>query len=240
MKCVLISDTHLRHKRSYFPIPEGDILIHSGDACLQGDKYEVRDFFEWWTTLKAKHKIFVAGNHDWLFQKDPVLARSMVPKDTIYLQDSSVVVEGLKIYGSPWQPEFQDWAFNLPRGWPIRQKWEAIPSGIDILITHGPAMGFLDFSRFGDEHVGCADLRQELHRIKPKMHVYGHIHGDYGWMEWNGTLFVNAAICDEAYKPTHDPIVVEVTPEKGWQVISGGRKKQADGPAPMTSDSPLW
>lgn len=187
MKLVLISDTHLRHKRSYLPIPEGDILIHSGDACLQGDRFEVRDFFEWWGSLKAKHKIFVAGNHDWLFEKDPVLAKSMVPKDTIYLQDSMAVVDGLKIYGSPWQPEFQEWAFNLPRGVKLRQKWEAIPSGIDILITHGPAMGFLDFSKFGDVHVGCEDLRQELHRIKPKLHVYGHIHGDYGWMDGNAS-----------------------------------------------------
>lgn len=240
MRICCISDTHLRHKRSFLPVPEADILIHAGDACMAGDFFEVRDFFEWWRTLKAKHKIFVPGNHDRLFERDTNLARSFVPDDTKFLQDSMVEIEGLRIYGSPWQPRFQDWAFNLDRGEPLRRKWARIPSGIDILVTHGPPMGILDFSQYGNEHVGCGDLRQELHRIRPKLHVFGHIHGDYGWMEWNGTLFCNASICDEAYKPTHDPIVVEMAPGSGWKVISGGGKKRTSGPALMASDSPLW
>ena len=210
MRIAFISDTHLRHRRYPIEVPECDLLIHSGDALAEGTEAELKMFAPWLEALKAKHKIFVAGNHDWVFEKQNALARSLLPKGVIYLQDSQVEIEGLKIYGSPWQPEFCEWAFNLKRGWPLRKKWELIPAGIDILITHGPPLGILDFSKFGDEHVGCADLRQELHRIKPKVHCFGHIHGDYGTSIWANTLFVNASLCDEAYVANHPPILIEM------------------------------
>lgn len=225
MKIVCISDTHLRHKRFPIDVPEADLLIHAGDACLEGTLPEVLQFFEWWKTLKARHKLFVPGNHDWLFQKSPDLARSCVPSGTILLQDSMAEVEGLKIFGSPWQPEFQNWAFNLPRGLALKEKWKAIPDGIDILVTHGPPMGVLDWSRYGKEHVGCGDLREELHRIRPGLHIFGHIHGDYGTVCRDGIVFVNAAVCDEAYIPTHHPIVVEHEPGIGFRVLSGPKKQ---------------
>lgn len=236
MKIVCISDTHLRHKRFPVDVPEADILIHAGDACIEGTLPEVKEFFAWWETLKARRKVFVPGNHDWLFQKAPDLARSCIPPGTVLLQDSMAEVEGLKIFGSPWQPEFNNWAFNLSRGWPLKQKWQAIPEGIDILVTHGPPMGIMDWSQYQKEHVGCGDLREELHRIKPALHVFGHIHRDYGTLYREGTLFVNASICDEAYIPTHDPIVVEHTPEIGFTVLSGPKKK-------LVKDrraAPLW
>lgn len=214
MKIVLISDTHLRHLRYPIDVPECDLLIHSGDALIHGTEQELRQFTPWFESLKAKYKILIAGNHDWFFEKDNALARKLLPPSVIYLQDELAEVNGLKIYGSPWQPEFCDWAFNLKRGWPLRKKWEMIPAGIDILVTHGPPMGILDFSKFGDEHAGCADLRQELHRIKPKLHCFGHIHGDYGTAVWANTLFVNASLCDESYVANHLPIVVEMEPGK--------------------------
>lgn len=205
MRCVLISDTHLR----FVAVPPGDVLIHAGDATIEGTPKEFDKFFKWFGALPHPHKILIAGNHDWLFEKKPELARSLVPPGVAYLQDELAIVNGLKIYGSPWQPEFMGWAFNLTRGWPLRKKWELVPTGIDILVTHGPPMGILDWSPFGNEHAGCGDLRQELLRIKPKLHVFGHIHHSYGQMAWNGTKFVNASICDEAYRATRLPILLD-------------------------------
>jgi len=221
MKIGFISDTHLRHMKYPIDIPEVDLLIHSGDALIQGTSLELRAFSAWFGAQKARHKVFVAGNHDWIFEKDNAMGRRLLPKDVIYLQDEQVEIEGLKIYGSPWQPEFCDWAFNLVRGWPLRKKWEAVPTGIDILVTHGPPMGLLDWSSFGNEHAGCADLRQELGRIKPKIHAFGHIHGSYGLATWANTLFVNASLCDEAYVANHPPILVELAPGTDPVVLPG-------------------
>jgi Icc-related predicted phosphoesterase len=148
-------------------------------------------------------------NHDWLFQKDPAMAKSILSPSITYLQDSSVQIRDLKIYGSPWQPEFLNWAFNLPRGPQLREKWRRIPKDTDILITHGPPAGILDETPDG-ENVGCEELHEALARIKPKLHIFGHVHHGYGTLEVAGTKFVNASICDEAYLPSHSAIVVDL------------------------------
>jgi predicted phosphodiesterase len=204
------------------PIPEADLLIHAGDACLDGNSHEVSEFFDWFCSLKAKHKVFVAGNHDGLFEKSPDLARSMVPKGVTYLEDSMTEVEGLRIWGSPWQPEFQNWAFNLPRGPLLKGKWDLIPAGIDILVTHGPPMGVLDWGFYSKANVGCEDLADAVLRVKPRLHVFGHIHGSYGLKKTESTLFVNAAMCDEGYRPVRDPVVVELGASGPATLISGG------------------
>lgn len=242
MKIVCISDTHLRHRIYPIDVPECDLLIHSGDALSKGTEDELKDFAYWFDSLSAKRKIFVAGNHDWVFEKAPETAAKLLPKDVVYLEDELVEIDGLKIYGSPWQPEFCEWAFNLPRGWPLRKKWEAIPAGIDILVTHGPPLGILDYSQFGNEHVGCADLRQELARIKPKLHCFGHIHGAYGTAVWAGTLFVNAALCDEQYVANHPPVIVEMEPGKDPVVQPGdGPLPPRKAPIPIRrTTNPLW
>jgi len=242
VRIAIISDTHLRHRKYPIDVPECDLLIHCGDAMIEGTAAEVRMFASWFEALKAKYKVFVAGNHDWLFEKDNALARSLLPKGVIYLQDSQIEIEGLKIYGSPWQPEFCEWAFNLKRGWPLRKQWELIPAGIDILITHGPPLGILDFSKFGDEHVGCADLRQELQRIKPKVHCFGHIHGDYGTATWANTLFVNASLCDEAYVANHPPILIEMEAGKAPVLLKApGLPPPTKGAVPIrATGKALW
>lgn len=215
MRIVILSDTHLRHMPNYgygnfFKIPHGDLLIHTGDLCIEGDVKEVMHAMAWLESLPHKHKVFIAGNHDWLFQKNPSLARSLVPSGVTYLEDSSTEVMGYKIYGSPWQPEFMEWAFNLPRGQALRDKWKMIPGDTDILMTHGPPYGIGDYSRFSEENVGCRDMRDEVRRVKPRLHAFGHVHGGYGRQVREGTIFVNGAICDEAYRPFHDPIVVDL------------------------------
>ena len=175
MRIVCLSDTPLAHERAKIRIPDGDILIHAGDGTIEGTVREFMDFNRWLAHFHHRHKVLIAGNHDRLFEKDPNLARSIVSHAIIYLQDSVVEIEGLRIYGSPWQPEFQNWAFNLPRGPRLREKWNRIPEETDILVTHGPPAGILDQTPHG-EHVGCQDLREVVERIQPKVHVFGHVH----------------------------------------------------------------
>lgn len=247
MKIALMSDTHLTHLKYKILMPEAEMVIHSGDATFQGKLNEISAFAEWFKKLPYKYKVFVAGNHDWLFQKNRDLARSMLGKDVIYLEDDMIELEGLKIYGSPWQPEFCNWAFNLPRGHRLREKWNKIPNKVDILVTHGPPLRILDLNADGD-HVGCGDLYEVVvKRVKPRLHVFGHIHNAYGIVAQGRTLFVNASISGEDYKPGHGVIVVDVDPQKSADlpsIVLGSKQEplQPIGP-PMMSNrpaQPLW
>jgi len=205
MRIVCISDTHGLHRQ--LRLPEGDLLICTGDFSRRGRRSEVVEFNDWLGTLPHRHKVIIAGNHDFLFEQDPT-ARSLISHAT-YLQDEECVVEGLRIYGSPWQPRFFDWAFNLDRGEPLRRMWSKIPSKIDLLLTHGPPHGILDLTSRGLQ-VGCEELRAALLRVRPRVHVFGHIHESYGQREREGTLYVNASTCNLQYEPRHLPVVIDL------------------------------
>lgn len=211
-RIVAISDTHSRHQ-NFGPLPDGDILIHAGDATVKGNFSEVVEFNRWLGTLPHKHKIFVAGNHDFIFEKSPDIASGLITNAT-YLQDSFAIVEGLKIYGSPWQPRFYDWAFNLDRGKDIARKWAMIPEDTDVLVTHGPPHGILDMvsDRWTGQaaSVGCEELLPAVQRIKPRAHIFGHIHASYGQLLQDGTYFINASCCNELYKLVQAPIVIDL------------------------------
>jgi predicted phosphodiesterase len=210
MRIVCISDTHLVHRDGEFPIPDGDLLIHAGDATHHGTQEEIREFNAWFAALPHANKIFVAGNHDWGFQLHPEQSRAKLAPSIIYLQDSETTIDGLRIFGSPWQPQFGLWAFNLERGSPLRERWQRIPTGVDILITHGPPYGIQDRTLSG-RHVGCRDLHAEITtRIKPRLHVFGHIHEDAGRHEQDGITFVNACNVDLTYRLVHGPYVVDL------------------------------
>jgi Icc-related predicted phosphoesterase len=209
MKLVCISDTHLMHMRHEIVVPDGDVLIHAGDATFKGTKDQVQSFAYWFDALPHKHKIFVAGNHDFGFQTHRSEAVALLPKGCHYLEDSGVEIDGVKFWGSPWQPWFLDWAFNLPRGEALKAHWDLIPDGTDVLITHSPPFGILDLVPRG-ENVGCDEMLKAVRRVKPYYHIFGHIHYGYGRERRNGTTFINAAICDEAYEPINKPVVVEV------------------------------
>lgn len=127
----------------------------------------------------------------------------------IYLQDDFVNIQDIKFYGSPWQPYFLNWAFNLARGNEIKEKWKLIPKDTDILITHGPAFGVLDKVVTG-ESVGCEELKKIIDKIHPRYHLFGHIHEGYGVCEVNGVRYINASINTERYKPVNDPICFKI------------------------------
>lgn len=207
MKIVAISDTHGVHKDLI--LPEGDMIIHAGDVSKRGTVSQVEDFLAWYAGLPFKYKIFIAGNHDFFFERATDEAISaLVPDGVIYLNDSGISIEGIHIWGSPIQPWFHDWAFNRARGSVIRKHWELIPSHTDILITHGPVAHILDRTSMG-EHVGCEDLRMKVDELKPKYHICGHIHEAYGVVVKEQTTFINASVMDLAYKLVHVPIVFD-------------------------------
>jgi Icc-related predicted phosphoesterase len=202
MKFVLVSDTHAFHDNLY--IPGGDVLIHAGDLTHMGELNDVVAFNDFLGTLPHSHKIVIAGNHDFCFERIPGEAIPLLTNAT-YLQDSAVTIDGVKFYGSPWQPWFGDWAFNRHRGSHIREKWELIPGDTDVLITHGPPFGYLD-KTYHERHVGCRDLMATITRLKPKLHVFGHIHEAYGIAQNQHTTFVNASICNLDYDPANRPV----------------------------------
>ena len=222
MRLVCISDTHNQHEK--LNIPHGDVLIHAGDFTGTGTHRQVISFIRWFASQPHKYKILVAGNHEvtldqsfyqtnWarFHTKYPLRVheiKSYILREEgiIYLENSEFVIEGVKFYGSPCQPEFGGWAFGFERGEPIREVWGEIPQDTDVLITHGPPFGYGDKLDIG-ERVGCKDLLKELDRVKPKVHVYGHIHEGYGVYQHGVSTLINPASCDEHYQLVNPPIV---------------------------------
>ncbi|WP_338760779.1 metallophosphatase domain-containing protein [Bernardetia sp. ABR2-2B] len=210
MQIIFISDTHGQHKNLHLPKLEGrkTMLIHTGDISKRGKEDEIKDFLEWFEVQDYTYKIFIAGNHDFLFETNPSLAESFIPENIIYLNNSSVEVEGIKIWGSPITPRFYDWAFNCDRGEKIRNYWQQIPLDTDILLTHGPAYGILDQTIQGLK-VGCEELIQVVEKVKPKIHAFGHIHEAYGMIQKSDTTFINVSVLDIRYKLVNQPILID-------------------------------
>lgn len=213
MKLVFISDTHGKHKiltsKAYNNIlGSGDVLVHAGDISNVGKSHEIKEFLDWFSDTEFTHKVFIAGNHDFGFEINSDIAQEYKDKGVHYLFDSSVEIDGVKFYGSPWQPEFYNWAFNLPKGEKLAEKWQMIPNDVDILITHGPAYGMLDHTIQGQQ-VGCQDLFHKIMEVQPKIHVCGHIHWAYGQKNFFGVEFINASTLNESYQYENKPISLE-------------------------------
>ena len=120
-----------------------------------------------------------------------------------------MIIDGVKFYGSPWQPWFYDWAFNLERGPEIRAKWDLIPEDTDVLITHGPPYGIGDLT-FQKDHAGCQDLLKAVERLKPRTHIFGHIHERYGINSIDGTTFINASSFNHNYHRFNEPVIFDL------------------------------
>jgi Icc-related predicted phosphoesterase len=214
MKIVAIADQH-----GILPaVPPCDLLLLGGDLCpvenhrvaFQAEWLD-RNFRRWLDSLTHVRKIVgVAGNHDWIFQTDP----ERVPKGLRweYLQDSGTEFEGFKIWGSPWQPVFFDWAFNLGPD-QLKEKWALIPEGTDILVLHGPPLGFGDaVPRRGEvvEHCGCPHLAQRISELQPRLAIFGHVHEGRGQWRHGRTLLANVSLVDVHYQPVHEPWTCEL------------------------------
>lgn len=223
MRVVCISDVHGK-----LPVIEPcDLLLIGGDITPVSDHspgfqrfWLETSFRNWLMEVPARNVVAVAGNHDFVFETNP----SWIPRDLrwIYLQDRGVEIEGMKIYGTPWQPWFCDWAFNSPRVDPelfLAEKFAAIPVETDILLTHGAPFGYGDLAPGGDssvgEHVGSTALLQRIQSVSPSLVVFGHLHGGYGLYEIEGNrgkiTLANVAIMDEGYQPANRPTEFEIS-----------------------------
>nr|CAB3263940.1 metallophosphoesterase MPPED2 [Phallusia mammillata] len=238
---VCISDTHNLHRQMRHRVPDGDVLIHCGDFTDLGKLEEVEDFNDWLSTLPHKHKIVIAGNHELSFDErimanvrkskaDGSYCRfkflHVIPEDICkdwpkvlsnctFLHDAEVTVNGIRLHGCSWNPEFGGWAFNERRGQPLLQCWNKIPEGIDILLTHSPPAGYNDTVDPHDMCVGDVDLTNAVQqRIKPKYHVYGHIHEAYGYTTDGKCNYINCTIVDRRHNPCNKPVIIDFpTPE---------------------------
>ena len=226
-RIICISDTHGLHRKMKYNVidfidkNQENILIHAGDVTNVGTQDGTREFVEWFQNLKGfGTKIFVAGNHDWSFYRKPAWLKQYINDENLsqsdchYLEDSEMTItdpkfsKPIKIYGSPWQPEFMNWAFNVPRD-QLYKYWEKIPLDTQILITHSPAYGICDRVYGKPPSLGCESLYEHIVKIKPKIHVAAHIHSGRGIIEKDGTIFINASICTERYEPINKPIVID-------------------------------
>eukprot|EP00742_Colponemidia_sp_Colp-10_P005689 GILJ01006080.1.p1 GENE.GILJ01006080.1~~GILJ01006080.1.p1 ORF type:complete len:239 (-),score=14.09 GILJ01006080.1:181-897(-) len=226
VRVVCLSDTHDHHDDLLSRVPMGDILIHAGDFSNFGDIEEVKRFNEFLRRLPHRHKVVVAGNHEISFDANvydslwqrfhKVKYDCQVVKSTltecIYLEDELVELEGLRIYGSPWQPSRLPAAFTKPWG-ELKPIWDKIPCDLDILITHGPPANCLD-EPVPARHVGCRHLLEAVQRVQPRYHIFGHIHQAYGTMRTGNTTFINAAICNAGFELANAPIVIDIKPTK--------------------------
>lgn len=212
VKFVLISDSHNRHKG--VEVPDGDILACAGDFSLQGTVSETKAFLHWFNSQPHPFKVFISGNHDWLGQRDPAMFKMLREEYPylIYLEDQGIEIMGVKLWGSPWQPEFCGWAYNLPRGKSLAEKWALIPEDTDVLITHGPPAYILDYVPYDRVNVGCEELIKRVRELPNlKLHVFGHIHFMGGKTHQEGKVtFVNASVVDESYVVTNKPIVIDI------------------------------
>lgn len=222
IRFVCISDTH--NKTTNLKVPEGDVLLHSGDFSNIGNDKDIVHFNNFLSTLPHPHKVVIAGNHDLSFDLENNASlklnfgnlHSLNAAETkakltncIYLEDSGINLLGYNIYGSPWTPTFFDWAFNLDRGENIRKKWELIPPNTDLLLTHGPPHRILDTCSDGF-HAGCEELVKKIEEIKPLVHLFGHIHEAYGTIFDGYTNYINASICTLRYHPSNRPYVFDL------------------------------
>ena len=192
MKIVAFSDTHMLHEN--VEIPDGDLLIFAGDMSICKTVQDVSQFNDFLESLPHSHKIVVGGNHDHLLAYSPDIGIELLQSAT-YLQDRTVTIEGIKIYGAPWQPTFNTKACNafaLPRGKIIRRKWQLIPGDTNILVTHSPPCGIMDEDS-GVSH-GCSDLLERVEQIKPRFHIFGHIHNHNGIENIGKTCFINCNV----------------------------------------------
>lgn len=221
MIITTISDTHNQHRwipKIFFP--GGDLLVCTGDITTDGYQMnQIIDFCDWFNSLNQyKHKIFIAGNHDRLFEKYPNTVSEIYTRyqNITYLEDSIKFINNINIYGSPWQPEFCNWAFNLPRnGNRLKDKWEMIPEDTDILLTHGPPYSVLDTSGppYNKSGLGCELLAARVAVVKPKIHIFGHIHGSFGYKFMDDTHFINTSVLNEKYEYRNHPLTFEWDPE---------------------------
>ncbi|NBO90811.1 MAG: metallophosphoesterase [Planctomycetia bacterium] len=205
MRICAVSDLH-----GHLPdVPRCDLLLIGGDICPTADHdplYQASwldtNFRAWLDQIPARHIVGVCGNHDFIFEQLPEAVP--IALRWTYLQDSGCEIEKYKVWGTPWQPWFFNWAFNLEEE-DLETRWAMIPKDTDILVLHGPPRGYGDQVQRGShiENTGSPSLTERIKRIQPKLAIFGHIHEGRGEYRLGKTILANVSILDEEYRPIH-------------------------------------
>lgn len=219
MKIIAISDTHGAHNHLTKELNEiyqkspDSIIVHSGDACYEGSKYEAVEFLEWYGNLPFKTKLFIAGNHDFpfeysLFRLDYIEMDELAKKLNIQiLYNNFYNINGFKILASSHIPNLKNWAFCSDEN--VRERFYSnIEQDADIVISHSPPLGIGDVVQY--QSVGCEYLRKYIDTNKPKIVINGHIHEGFGVKEVNGTRIFNCAILNEHYMSFNKITIIEL------------------------------
>src|ERR1017187_3256692 len=200
---ICMSDTHELHRE--LDVPNGDILIHAGDFTMfSKSAAAILDFNDWLGELPHFWKIVVPGNHEFFLEADPS-RRKLITNATLLI-DESIEIMGLKVWGSPTTPLLGE-AFGVVSDTDRARLYSRIPSDTDVLVTQGPPYGILDQSPDSDYHAGCQQLLAAVRRVKPMLHIFGHVHAGYGTFSTPDTLFVNAALPGKDYDLSNPPHV---------------------------------
>lgn len=199
MKILHLSDTHGCHRRLR-DLPDADVAVHSGDFCMTGSEQEAIDFMDWFCDLPYKHKIFICGNHD-----DCLYGATIdgLDANVHYLNNSGVEIDGVKFYGVPM---FVSDCITDRQS----RNYAGIPADTDVLITHSPAYGVLDFD--DGINYGSEELMERISSLKLKAHLFGHIHARHGIAEHGGLIYSNGAIMNADYSTLNSPLIISINP----------------------------
>ena len=208
-KCCCISDLH--GKLPQLEIDDCDLLLIAGDVCpLENEagqnKWLDKQFIPWLKTIKIP-VVMCSGNHDWPFYYNPFYLKKPSLSHVHHLQNETVTINDVTIFGTPWTLEFNNWAFNTNEAG-LNKVCEKIPKDIDLILSHGPPKGYGDMAQ--GEHVGSSIVRAYIEIIQPKYMVYGHIHGGYGVYEHGSTKLINCSLVDDFYRTVNDPVYITV------------------------------
>jgi Icc-related predicted phosphoesterase len=221
MKILALSDTHSKHRKVEIDSTGIDVLLHCGDITAQGEIHVLKDFANWLKDLPIPHKNVICGNHELGYEfgyKRPEMLKIFEDAGINYLENSEIVIDGIKFYGSPVTPFFHDWEWNYQRGEQIKKFWDKIPDDTNVLMTHGPPYGIVDlveddiFNKGRDLHQGCEELAKRVKQLKKlKLSCHGHLHHSASKIEViNGTTFANVAIMNDRYLPVNKPQIFEI------------------------------
>jgi Icc-related predicted phosphoesterase len=226
-RIVALSDMHGQLPSN---VPDADLLIIAGDVTPATDhhvSFQARwldtTFRRWLESQTAPAIVGIAGNHDFVFQEKPAGFDPHRWK-WHYLEESHIDVAGVRIFGTPWQPWFLEWAFNAPRERGeefLAQIYSRIPEDTDIIVSHGPPRGYGDRvppnlkSFNAGLNVGSVSLLEAIYRVKPRLVVCGHIHSGYGvyTVETGApypTTIANASLLNEGYRMVNKPVVLKL------------------------------
>ena len=205
MRIVTISDNH---SNLNFNVPDGDILIHAGDFSYNARQSlgEMIDFRDWLAEQPHKHKLFIWGNHELIQHEEKYWTEYLEESGAkcIHNLQEPIEIEGLKFWGSSFSPPFGSWSFmmgDLQR----ERHWEHAPK-CDVLVTHSPPFQILD----SVSNLGCKYLRKYVDEVKPKLHIFGHIHNSYGRLDADDRTFINTSLLNDVYELVNEPMVVEI------------------------------